>query len=439
MAISFGKFFSRKSKAENVSVVRRGFYNKNTAQVNEDTSMSVSAFHRGVTYVSTQIAKLPWEIKDKDNEILSGEVANLLALAPNPEMNAFMFRLFAVQNAIIHGNSYAEIERSNSGQPIAIWPLPSKCVELVRSTSGDLAYKVSVNQSKDVYLPPRDVFHTRNFHTKDGLVGQGVVQYASETLGIILAADKMASGIFNNGGVPSGVLKHPGTLSDEAYKRLKDSWAEQHGGRKAGGTALLEEGVEYQGINVPPEALQFLESRQFGVLEVARFLGIPPTKLFDITAATYSNVENANLEVATDTLDAWAVNLEMEADIKILNNRHGGRFTELDLYAVFRGDMKTRSEYFKSLMAVGAITPNQIRSREGMAGYGEEGDNYYIATNNFTPVDRMDEVIDAQISGKQGSDNKPAAKPDTPPEDTQTVSNELDQELKKSVITYLTK
>ena len=436
MAFSFKKLFARSTKSDQVTTVRRGFYTLNASRATEETSMSVSAFNRGVIYLSTQIAKLPWEIKDKTNTILEGDVANLLSLAPNPEMNAFMFRLFSIQNAIIQGNSYAEIERSNAGTPIALWPLASRSVELLRTESGSLVYRVWQENGKTVYLQPRDVFHIRNFHTKDGLVGQGVVQYGAETLGITLAADQMASGIFNNGGVPSGVLSHPGTLSDEAYKRLKESWKEEHSGRKAGGTALLEEGTTYQGINVPPEALQFLESRQFGVLEVARFLGIPPTKLFDITAATYSNVENANLEVATDTLDAWAVNLEMEADVKILNNRYGGRFTELDLYAVFRGDMTTRANYFKAMMSVGAITPNQIRAREGMSGYGKVGDNYYIATNNFTPVNRMDEVIDAQIANKTA----PAPTPEKEKEDPEEKPvNEIDLELKSAAIRFLKK
>jgi HK97 family phage portal protein len=378
---------------------RRGFYSRGTTRVDEDTAMKVSSFNRGVVYISTQIAKLPWDVKDLSNKVVEDDISKLLSLAPNKEMNSFMFRVFLIQNAIIHGNSYAEIERNGVGKPISLWPIPTRDVELLRTTNGDLVYKVSNQGKDDVYLPPRDMFHIKNFHTKDGLIGQGLVAYAVETLGITLNADVMASGIFQNGGVPSGILKHPGKISDEAYKRLKDSWSDQTGGRKSGGTSILEEGVSYEPIKVEPEVLQFLESRQFGVLEIARFLGVPPTKLFDTTAATYSNVENANLEVATDTLDSWAVNLEMEADVKILNYRYGGKYTELDLYAVFRGDMKTRADYFKAMMGVGAMTPNQIRAREGQAPY-PEGDKYYIATNNFTPVDRLDEVIDAQIEPK---------------------------------------
>lgn len=386
---------------------RRPFFSRSGVTVNEDGAMQVAAFNRGVIYISTQIAKLPWDLKDASNNVIEGPVSNLLNLAANPEMNSFRWRLAMVQNAIINGNAYSEIERSNDGRPIALWPLESQRMELKRTDSGNLVYVYADPTGGDVYLQPRDVYHLINFHTKDGLVGQGVVGYGRDVLGIQIAADSMAAGLFLNSGIPSGVLMHPGKLSPEAYLRVKDSWASQHGGRKTGATALLEEGMKYEPTKIDADTLQFLESRQFGILEIARFLGVPPTKLFDTAAATYSNVEQSNLEVTTDTLDSWATNLEMEADVKILNYRFGGRYTDIDLYSILRGDMVTRANYFKTMMSVGAMTPNQIRKREGLPGYGKEGDNYYIATNNYTPVDRMDEVIDADITQK----TKPAAAP----------------------------
>lgn len=379
---------------------RRPFWSRSSTVVNENSAMQVAAFNRGLIYISSQIAKLPWDVKGPDNEIITGPISNLLNLSPNPETNAFRWRLCMVQNAIIHGNAYAEIERDGAGRPIALWPLESCRMEVKRSVNGSLYYSYADPEGGDVILLPRDVFHLPNFHTKDGIIGQGVVGYACEVLGIQIAADNMAAGLFHNSGIPSGILEHPGKLSDEAYKRLKDSWAEQQGGKKTGSTSILEEGMKYTPVNVDSTALQFLESRQFGILEIARFLGVPPTKLFDVTASTYSNVEQSNLEVATDTLDTWATNLEMEADVKILNNRYGGRYSDIDLRSIFRGDMKTRSDYYKAMMSVGSITPNQIRKLEGLPGYGESGDNYYIATNNYTPVDRIDEVIDAEITQK---------------------------------------
>ena len=403
------------STGKQITSSRRPFWFRGKTLVNEDSAMQVAAFHRGLMYISTQIAKLPWELKDADNNVIEGPISNLLNLSPNPEMNAFLWRLMMIQQAIINGNAYSEIERDYAGRVIALWPLDSRLMEPVRDDKGNLLYKyLNPDGGGIVYLQPRDVYHLKNFHTKDGLVGQGIVAYGRDVLGIQIAADEMASGIFHNSGIPSGILEHPGKLTDEAYKRLKTSWEEQQGGRNSGKTSILEEGLKYKPVNVDPDALQFLESRKFGVLEISRFLGLPPTKLFDITAATYSNVENANLEVATDTLDSWARNLEMEADVKILNNRHSGRFTNIDLYAVFRGDMKTRADYFKTMMGIAALTPNQIRKLEGLPGYGKKGDKYYVATNNFTPADRIDEVIDAEIESKKKSALPAAPKPSEP-------------------------
>ncbi len=429
MAISWRQILGlRASPTDNVRTARRGFGVGGGVHVSDESAMQVSAFYRGVMYISTQIAKLPWDVKDKNNKIIEDGVSALLNLCPNSEMNAMSFRLCMIQSAIIHGNAFAEIERDMIGRPVALWPLDPKSLELVRDRTGKLYYRVvrgsSMSPGEDVYLNPTEVFHLKNFHTKDGLIGQGVVSYAIDSLGISLGADRMAGNLFANGGMPSGVLTVPGALEEEAYKRIKASWDEAHTGRKTGGVAVLEEGLTFAPVTMDPDVLQFLESRKFSVLEIARFLNIPPTKLFDITAATYSNQEQSNLEVATDVLDAWACNLELEADVKLLNKRYGGKFTQMDLYAVFRGDMKTRSDYFKSRMSTASITPNEIRAREGEAPY-EGGDRYYVAVNNYSPVDRLDEVLDSQM------------KPDPAPAPPERDANDQDPETKKLTVAAL--
>lgn len=405
--MKFFNFFNR-IKPENPSPIRRSFGFSGGTQVNTDSAMEASAFYRGVIYISTQIAKLPWEVKDSANNVLENDISYMLNVSPNEEMTAFHFKLFILQCAIVGGNGYAEIERTFDGRPKALWPINPNRVTPIRTSEGKLIYQVvgASTSSETVYLQPKEIFVVRNLHTKDGIQGQGVVGYAMQTLGISLGADRFANALFSNGGMPSGVLTHPGQLSDEAFKRLQDSWREQQGGRKTGSTAILEEGVQYSPISHSPDVLQFLESRKFNVVEIARFLGLPPTKLFDSDAAKFNNIEHANLEVATDTLDSWARNLESEADMKLLSGRNSGKKTELDLYAVFRGDMATRSQYFSKMMQSGAITPNEIRVKEGMAPY-EGGDRFWIAVNNFSPEDRVDEIIDSQIKQKDNAVNAP--------------------------------
>jgi HK97 family phage portal protein len=405
---SIRNFFNR-AKPEQISLTRSNFGYSAGTIVSEESAMEVSAFYRGVIYVSTQIAKLPWHVKDEKNLLLDNDISYILNVSPNEEMTSFNFKIFLIQCAIITGNGYAEIERTMDGRIKKLWPLNPKRVSPIRDVNGTLYYQVlpSTYGGETVYLAPRDIFVVRNLHTKDAIQGLGLVGYAMQTLGISLGADKMANSLFANGGMPSGVLTHPGRISEEAAKRIAASWKENHGGKKTGGTALLEEGVTYNPISHSPDVLQFLESRQFNVIEIARFLGIPPTKLFDSNSAKFNNIEHSNLEVATDTLDSWARNLESEADMKLLVNKRSGKKTELDLYAVFRGDMSTRATYFQKMMQAGAITPNEIRLKEGLAPY-DGGDRYYIATNNFSPADRVDEIVDAQVAPKETSKPSPA-------------------------------
>jgi HK97 family phage portal protein len=418
------RIFSKKTTGDQLSAPRRGFSWNKGFPVNEESAMGVSAYNRGVIYISSQVAKLPWAVKDADNNILQNDrVTYLLDVAPNTEMSAMDFRMLAIQSAINKGNFFAEIERSGDGRPVALWPLHSDRVQVLRTPSGNLVYQVA-DMGGTVYLNPRDVFHIKNFHTKDGIVGQGVIGYALEILGISSGADQLANSLFNNAGIPSGVIKVTGTLNDEGFNKIRDSWQQAHGGRKTGGVAVLEDGASYESVTIDPQVMQFLESRKFNVIEIARFLGVPPTKLFDVQAATYNNVENANLEVVTDTLDAWAKQFESQADIKLLNNRYGGKKAELDLYAVSRGDMETRANYFNKMIGMGSIQPNEIRRKEGYAPY-DGGDKFYIASNNLSPVDRIDDIIDSQV---EKSKPQPAANPNSV-----TVDNPANKTLEAEI------
>ncbi len=50
------------------------------------------------------------------------------------------------------------------------------------------------------------------------------------------------------------------------------------------------------------------------------------------------------------------------------------------LNGLLRGDAKTRSEYYKNMNFVGAMSANEIRSLEDMNSY-EGGDEYFVQMN----------------------------------------------------------
>lgn len=95
-------------------------------------------------------------------------------------------------------------------------------------------------------------------------------------------------------------------------------------------------------------------------------LRIPPHKLYDLTRATFSNIEHQAIEAVTDSIQPWVERIEawMNADPHLLPT---GNFIEFNLEGRLRGD--TTSRYAAYTASVGAPwqTPNEARKRENMA------------------------------------------------------------------------
>lgn len=421
LSTKFKSFFARVFQPLNNPFIKHFISMVSNILVTPRTAMQVSGFYRGLIFLSSSIAKLPLEFKDANNKIIDNKLSYLFNISPNPEMNAFNFKLAMIQTAVSKGNFYAEIERNVLGDPQRLWPIPSENVDPYRDpVTGKFYWRVtgsSASQYQDILLDPMDVFHISNLHTEDGIVGQGVVAYAQNTLGISLGSDRFTNGLYANAGLPSSVIKFKGKMDNDTYKRLKESYKENHTGKKVGGTMFLEDGAEYQAISHDPESMQYIEQKEFSVEEIARFLGVPLSKLFSSKGAKYNNQEQSNLEFVTDTVIPWTSKIENEVKMKLI--RSPKEKCEHNLFQITKGDMDTRAKYYTARMQTASITPNQIKKLEGEQPY-DGGDRYYIASNNFTPIDRQDEIIDAQIESKETKD------PTEDPED-KAINKKLNQ------------
>jgi HK97 family phage portal protein len=149
---------------------------------------------------------------------------------------------------------------------------------------------------------------------------------------------------------------------------------------------ILEENMKFSKSTVPPNEAQFLESRQFGLEDVARIFRIPPHKIQHLLRSTFTNIEQQSLEYVTDTLMPWFVRWELEIQRKLFVRADGTH--NLDLFAehlvegLLRGDMKTRSEFMWRLFQMGALSPDDIRAFNNQNPLPNgQGEGYYLLGN----------------------------------------------------------
>jgi hypothetical protein len=171
-------------------------------------------------------------------------------------------------------------------------------------------------------------------------------------------------------------------LNDAAIERLRTQWDETYGGlSNAHRIAILEEGVKYEKVGLPPEEAQMLESRQFQAVEICRWFRMQPHKIGILDRATWANIEQQNIEHGTDTIRPWCVRWEQAIAARCFTPRERREYVAEHLIdAILRGDSKTRHETYASGMQNGYYCPNDIAELENRNPI-EGGDTYFVPLN----------------------------------------------------------
>ncbi len=355
--------------------------------VDEYSAMTLSAVYRSVALISGDIAMLPWHVHEKKGEarttIEDHPVADLLNRSPNPEMKAVDFKQSLMGHVLTWGNGYAEIEYSRDGTPVALWPMLPDRMSVDRSENGSLVYVWRSDSGEEVLLPQRRVFHVHG-PSFDGLTGYSPIRLAMLSLSTAKATEQFGASFFASGARPSGVLEHPGKVDKEVMERLRHDWTKVYGGTKnAGKVAILEQGMKYTQLGLPPEEAQFIETKKFSVGEIARWFGVPPHKIGDLEKTTIGNIEEQERAYKTDALDYWVTAWQEEVGFKLLTREQGeGRnvYARLNLKARLRADQKSRAEYYAKMAGLGVLSINEIRAAEDMEPI-EDGDVRFVPLN----------------------------------------------------------
>lgn len=358
-----------------------------------DVALSTAAVWRGMRLISDSIAMLPLltyrelaaggKERAKDHHLYP-----VLHRRPNPEMTSFTWRQTIAAHVVAWGNGYSEIIRDGTGRVREVWPLrPDRMVVERHPETLAIQYRYRKSSGSEVLLRASQVHHVRGLGF-DGLVGYPVLTLMRNTLDLAQAVEKYGSHTFKNGARPHVVLVHPNNLSAQGKTNLAESYEENHAGpENAGRTAVLEEGVQLHQVGFPPEDAQFLSTREFSVTEFARWLGLPPHKLYDLKRATFSNIEQQALEYLLDSLNPWLVNTEQQMLLDLFDPRDDA-FPEFERNALLQVDARSRALFYQVMRWMGVMNADDIASRENLNPLPDGLGKVYMVPMNMTPLDQ---------------------------------------------------
>jgi len=354
--------------------------------VNERTAMQTTAVYACVRILAETIASLPlhtYKYMDRGKDkALDHPLYYLLHDEPNPEMTSFVFRETLMSHLLLWGNAYAQIIRDGRGRVVALYPLLPDKITVDRTSNGEIFYQY-LKDTGTVILRAEEVLHIPGLGF-DGLVGYSPIAMAKNAIGMSIATEEYGAKFFANGANPGGVLEHPGVVKDP--KRVRESWNTVYqGSTNAHRVAVLEEGMKFQAIGIPPEQAQFLETRKFQTEEICRIFRVPPHLVASLDKATFSNIEHQSISFIDNTIIPWVSRIEQSLQRSLFTETEKKiYFIKFNLNARLRGDAASRANFYQTMRQNGIMSANDIRELEEMNLIPDElGGSKYLVNGNF--------------------------------------------------------
>jgi HK97 family phage portal protein len=217
--------------------------------------------------------------------------------------------------------------------------------------------------------------------------GVSPITLGREAIALALSFENHIGSVFANGGRPSGVIKSPKSMDAEAKKNLAASWFTTHGGKNAGGTALLDEGMDYQQLSMSLADTQFAENRLEQIREIARVFRVPPTMLFELSRGTWSNTEEMSRQFYSVTLKPWLTAWAWAyARCLLTPEERAGAYLEAVTDDLLKTDTSARAAAYGQYRSMGVMTANEVRAAQNLppvAG-GNTLENPYTTSKDET-------------------------------------------------------
>lgn len=125
-----------------------------------------------------------------------------------------------------------------------------------------------------------------------------------------------------------------------------------------------------------------LTSRAYSVLDICRFFGVAPFKVFHYESVSYSSIEAQNNAFLQDTLQPIISKIEAEFTLKLFSAvSEANMCVRFSLDDLLRGDINTQTTAWQRMFYAGCLSPNDLRRKMGLPDIGEEGDTYFVQSN----------------------------------------------------------
>lgn len=365
---------------------------ENTPSVGVDAALQISTVWSCVSLLARIISTLPIMVyteNDGNRDMArDSKLWQLFHESPNRRMTPCEFWTAIILNWCFRGNAYVRIERDAKSEAFSLWPMPADQVEMEVLEDGSAVYWYKVGNDLAV-LSEDNVLHIKEMG--NGITGLSRIDYMKATTAEVKNSQSAANKLFSSGGKPTGVLMVDNLLSKDQRKRLQENFAEMALGNTSR-LYILEANMKYQQINMSPEDLQLLETRNFGVEEICRWFGVPSILANQNNATAWgSGIKEIIDGFFKTTISPALVNFQQAIRKRVMTSGQRIRYTvEFNPDALLRMNLKDRMEVYAKAVQNGLKTRNECRKKENDPPI--DGGDDLTAQTNLAPLNMLGKI-----------------------------------------------
>lgn len=327
----------------------------------ESDAVGLTAFYRAVALISGTIAGLPLRVYERT---ASGRQERDHFLSRTPagpfDMSQFVWTETILLHQLMHGECFLKSIENNGGEQVGLWPIHPLAVEGVRWDGPDKMFTVTMEGGRKEILATGEVTHIPVMST-DGLRGKAPLSIFRNSLQTARNGEAAASRSFTSGALISGLVTTEEDVDSEEAKAINESLkAKMTGTDSAGSIAFVNRALKFSPWKMSNVDAQFLESRRFGVEEIARMFGLP-THLLSVSGATSNwgtGVSEANLALQKYVLMAFTSRIESGLQTVL----PPGWFAEFDYRGLLQGNPAEEINLLIAQVGAGLLTLDEART-----------------------------------------------------------------------------
>ena len=365
-------------------------------RVTPETALKCSAFIGCVRVISETLASCPLNLVEEmpnGGRRMAKEqpLFSVLGRRPNNWQTRMEFVETMTALCCMYGTSFALRVPGARGAYDQLVPLHPSRMAVKLNDDYSLSYEYRQPGTERLVAYQQNQIFRLPFMSTDSMTGLQPPSMLRDAIGLAQALEQHAGAFFGNGARPGVVFTNENAMPQEAIERARESWERMHrGADRAFRTAFLPQGTKPVEIAAASnEQSQFLESRQYQIIDVARYFRVPPHLLQDLTRATYSNIEQNGIDALTYCISPWAERWAGAIQRDLISLTLPENYcADFDLRRLSMGDSASRTTYYREMLNIGAITIDEIRAMEGLNPVEDGGDARFMQLN-MTTVDRI--------------------------------------------------